>query len=430
MMRRRMLILALAGLILIVASTAGGAAKVKLTHFNYYSHGDAWYQYLLDRAVAFGARNPGVEVEVLQGGGPGDTAYVTKFTVMQAGGAAPNITDFHPALGATQIVSGAFTDLRPFLSRSGINLARLVGRPVAETLTAPNGAVWALPADIYPVASWFNEDLFDQAGLLTPIQLGKDWTWEQALSMGRKLTKDADGDGIPEIWGIDRMGARWYIWVHQAGGKLYDRVVAPTKSLWNTPEVARGLDFPRRAFADRITAPPGTPNVADTYFWKGKTAIDLVDGPGVIGAYMANVPFRWNIAPQVRGPVHNGSEIAIGAFQIVAETPHQEEAWKWLQFISLDTESALRFVEMTGRAPSLMSIQGRYGILNKHAPSNVMAFFEVAAQPETQINYVIPQQAQVNTVVNPKLNEVWAGRLALETALEQIHTQLVPIFAE
>lgn len=418
---------ALMMLLVLVNASAMAAAKVRITHFTYPSHGTSWAEYLNDRAKVFNAKNPDMEVEVLVG-----DDYASKFMVMLAGGTPPDVTDFHPAMGATHIINGVFADLRPYLTSSGIKLNQLTGPAVVQVLTAPNGSIWGLPADIFSVVTYYNEDIFDGAGLPYPKDLGPKWNWDQAISTGKKTTRDTNGDGVPDIWGLDRITGRYYIFVHQAGGRLYDKVIAPTKPSWNTPEVAQGLSFPLRAMTEKIAPSLTTSSAAVTqsYFWKGNNAVSLVDGPGIIGAYLKDAPFRWNIAQQVAGPVNAGSEITVDAFQIVDASPHKDQAWRWIQFISLDQESHAKFVEYTGRAPSLVSLQRRYQQLNKFVPNNFMAFFDVAALPSTQMNYIIPQASQVGAVVNPLLSQVWRGELPIETAIAQIQNQVTPILSQ
>jgi ABC-type glycerol-3-phosphate transport system substrate-binding protein len=50
-------------------------------------------------------------------------------------------------------------------------------------------------------------DLFDAKGLPYP---SRDWTWDEALDMARKLTRDIDGDGRIDQWGLAWPFARGY----------------------------------------------------------------------------------------------------------------------------------------------------------------------------------------------------------------------------
>lgn len=426
-MVRRITVFCIALAILLWGAVAPGLAKVRVTHYTYVGHGEKWFNYLEDRAKVFMAQHPDIEIEFVR---PGATAeYATKFTVMLAAGTPPDVTDFHPALGGTHIINGVFADLRPFLAKDNINLQQITAPYVTNVLTTNTGAIWGLPADIYPIVTYFNKDIFNNIGSPFPSELGANWTWDRALNVGRKATIDKNSDGNPEQWGFDRMWARWYMWVQQAGGRLYDRVYDPTQSYWNTPEVVRGLNFPLTVMRDGLGPKSNTAGVKETYFWFGRTAIDLVDGPGITGDYLKTASFGWDIAPQINGPVNSSSEITVDAFEMLEASPHKAEAWQWLKFISLDVESQAKFVEYTGRAPSLSVLQRRYQQLVPYLPANYMAYFVSAAAPGTQLNYILLKQTEVNAIVNPMITQIFAGQIPVETAVAQIQEKVSAILA-
>lgn len=256
---------------------------------------------------------------------------------------------------------------------------------------------------------------------MTPIELGDDWDWENALIAARRLTVDFDGDGILDQYGLDRMYARWYIWVWQAGGALYDRLIDPTQSFWTDPKVAEGFSFPLAVFEQNVAPRLGTPTIANYHFWTGRSAMSLVDGPGIVRASLRDVTFKWDVAPQVRGPEHGGSEIAVSGYQMIAQTRYPEETWLWLSFLALDLESAERFVQITGRTPALSKLFSEFPRLNEHAPKNWIAYFQTASLPGTQSQYVLPEGTAMGTVVNPRVNQVFSGQLPFETAAQEIH---------
>lgn len=431
MTRRLIRVIVFALLIQAVVFGAAGAQeqeKIQLTHMFYSSHGTGWLEYLRDRAQAFGELYPHIEVEIMEGGS--GAGYFDKVNLMIAAGTPPDTTDFHPGIAGPFIAQGAFADLRPFLEADGVDLNEITIPAVVEVLTDVDGSIWSLPGDIFPVVTFFNEDLFAEAGLLTPVQLGNDWNWENALSSARKLTIDFDGNGVNDQWGMDRMYARWYIWVQQAGGNLYDRLIDPTTSNWTDPKVAEGFAFPISVFEQNVAPKPGTPGVADYYFWTGRSAISMVDGPGLLRASLLDVPFNWDVAPQVRGPENAGTEIAVSGFQMISQSRHPNETWLWLSFIALDIQSVERFVELTGRTPALAELHSEYPRLSESVPDNWISFFVSGALPQTRSQYVLPEGNAINAVVNPRINQVFTGTIPFETAAQEIHDLVTVILNE
>jgi multiple sugar transport system substrate-binding protein len=425
-MYKRLAVLLAIGLLLM-----GGMpvmAKTTISHLHYGSHGQGWRNFLDDRAAAFNASQSEIEVEIIDGGS--GSQYSQKFAIMLAAGTPPDVTEFHPAMGAPYIISGTFSDLRPYLEKENINLLRLTSPAVMSVLTDNNGAVWGLPADIYPVVTFYNEDMFDNAGLPYPSTLGDRWDWEQARLSARKLTVDTNADGEVDIYGVDRMWARWYIWVHQVGAQLYDRVIDPTKSYWNDPLVIKGLEFPVSMIQEGIAMPSNAPRVAQRYFYHQGTAMSFVDGPGMIGGSLKGTGIRYNIAPQLRGPANSGTEITVDAWEIIDVSPNKDAAWEWVKFLSLDVESHSKLVEYTGRAPSLTQLQGRYRALNPDLPSNFTAFFASAGAAGTQTNYLLLQSSEIGAVVNPLMTQIMLGQIPIESGTALIHEHVSRILEE
>lgn len=73
---------------------------------------------------------------------------------------------------------------------------------------------------IYPRAGLFwNKTIFEREGLpnLYQIQWTKDWTWNKMLEIAKKATKDLDGDGQIDQWGLGGHLAE-YQFVHSNNG--------------------------------------------------------------------------------------------------------------------------------------------------------------------------------------------------------------------
>jgi multiple sugar transport system substrate-binding protein len=59
---------------------------------------------------------------------------------------------------------------------------------------------------------FFNKTLFEREGLpdLYEVFFNYEWTWDKMLEFAKKITKDTDGDGIVDQWGIG--GATGRVW--------------------------------------------------------------------------------------------------------------------------------------------------------------------------------------------------------------------------
>ena len=223
---------------IVLMATASTLAEVKLLHLGNDWHGSAWRKFVAERARVFEAQNPGVEIEIITAGGLKET-----FLTMHAGGIIPDVTEFILLNGAEVASQGYFADLGPYFERdSEVSLDNYLP-PSREALTWTDGSVWGFPIDLFITVSLYNPRHFVEDGLQNPNELGANWTWEALVDAGKKLTKDLDGDGINDRFGVVNTAHAWSYntFVRQAGGKLYDRLKDPTSSNVLDPAVETGI---------------------------------------------------------------------------------------------------------------------------------------------------------------------------------------------
>lgn len=83
------------------------------------------------------------------------------------------------------------------------------------------GRIYALPHDVHPVGLAYRRDIIEQLG----IDVSKLSTWDDFVKMGREITKDLDGDGVPDRYAIDlhlNGGESLRMLIYQRGGTLFD----------------------------------------------------------------------------------------------------------------------------------------------------------------------------------------------------------------
>jgi len=80
------------------------------------------------------------------------------------------------------------------------------------------GEVWTMPFSMSNIALYYNKDMFKAAGL-DPEK--PPATWDELVEYGQALTKDTDGDGTPDEWGLEMtLTANYgcvYNWIPLAG---------------------------------------------------------------------------------------------------------------------------------------------------------------------------------------------------------------------
>src|SRR5262249_30830712 len=84
------------------------------------------------------------------------------------------------------------------------------------------GHLYGLPSTFTPYVMYYNRDLLASAGLDPPRP---GWTWDEFAAACRAVTRDRDGDGRIDVWGVSL--TQWLQavapWIWQAGGELLDQ---------------------------------------------------------------------------------------------------------------------------------------------------------------------------------------------------------------
>ena len=98
-----------------------------------------------------------------------------------------------------------------------------------------DGQLVCIPQNLSSLVVYYNKALFDAAGVDYPTP---DWSWDDFLRTAKALTRDTDGDGQIDQYGLGTEASIFRLapFVWQAGGDLIDDPAAPTRLTLDTPE--------------------------------------------------------------------------------------------------------------------------------------------------------------------------------------------------
>lgn len=105
-----------------------------------------------------------------------------------------------------------------------------------------------IPVSIWVNGPTFNDDHFAESALVPPSQMEDQWTWDDFVEIGRKLVR-YDSSGQVIRWAY-RPGD-WKVWVHNAGGWMFDRYVDPTQVTLHAQPVRTALRFLQEVYQTR-----------------------------------------------------------------------------------------------------------------------------------------------------------------------------------
>ncbi len=226
-------------MVFIFAFSLVAAAKVKITYFNFYYQpaSDAPEQEIIKM---FEQKHPDIEVEKMSQAGA--ATVWEKAAVMAAGGTPPDIVVVSMARGLTARRSGLLLDLKPFIERDNFEMRRF--RPGWELTLGPDwawgGKVLGIPFGFGIYNLFYNRSMFQEAGLAAPY---KGWTKAVFIDAAKHLTRDTNGDGQPDIFGVNTPSVRYTPWPFIDGGDFADPDTG--KQTVDDPRFIKGLEFIR-----------------------------------------------------------------------------------------------------------------------------------------------------------------------------------------
>lgn len=195
------------------------------------------------------------------------------------------------------------------------------------------GVQYALPYETVPTLMFVNKTLLTKEGIKMPDQ---DWTWEEMYRICEKVTKDFDGDGILDQFGIYNYG--WTDAVCSNGGEIFqsdgsecyltdDRIAESVKYIRQLNELYEGQKVTQEDFnGGNVAFMPLTFAEYRTY----KTY------PYKIKRY-AN--FRWDCITMPAGSRgENLSQVDTLLMGISSSTKKEKLAWEFLKLLTYDED--------------------------------------------------------------------------------------------
>jgi multiple sugar transport system substrate-binding protein len=203
----------------------------------------------------FMEENPGVtiQMELL----PAGQNYFEKLQTLIASGTVPDLFDMWEGYIQPYARNGALLNLDSLLEQdSEVNRENLL--PAAIDAATWEGSLYALSIGFMPgpISLYYNVAHLDAAGVAAP---SADWTWDDLRSAAQALTKDENGDGTPEQWGLsfDLWFVPWLYWIWSNGGDVFN--ADQTQSTLTDPATVAALQYwADLVNVDKVAVSPST----------------------------------------------------------------------------------------------------------------------------------------------------------------------------
>lgn len=203
--------------------------------------------------------------------------------------------------------------------------------PAAFEAGKKGDTVYALPLQGATTMMFYNKTLLEREGVVPP---GQDWTWEDFYAICDRVTRDTDGNGVPDQFGC--YGYQWEYAVASNGASVVNK--AGTECYFEDERVEQAIRFCRRLF--RLGA---NYQVTEQDFFDGRVAfrvMNLTDYRTMEFyplSLLGQQNFEWGYLKMPAGPQGgNISCLETRVAAISARSRHKALAWDLLKLLSYD----------------------------------------------------------------------------------------------
>jgi multiple sugar transport system substrate-binding protein len=337
-----------------------------------------------------------------------------KLYAMMAAGQAPDIFYTNTTMRDRLAAEGRLLDLRSVSGDDPFPGRLLPG--ILEGGTSADGGWYSVDNWSYTAGVYYSRDAFDRAGLPYP---DSSWTWETMLSCARRLTRDANGDGTPEEYGIF-IGSHFVECLEQMNGAdICPNALQASIGPRSAEAFDRYLQLMREGLMPDLRRIQAMGMQPAQLLQTGRAAMLVEAVPHQV--LIETLAIRWGVAPLPRFERHppryfrSGS----GGLSISSATRHPEAAWKALKWIIgaapvYQPNPVLRDVDFVGgwekRYPALVGSGFRevWNLSLRHDGGDARFF----------VRYSSWTSASILERLQPLLDRLWAGSMTTRELVE------------
>lgn len=215
-----------------------------------------------------------------------------------------------------------------------------------------HGRQYAMPVESDPTLIFVNTTLLEKENIAFP---DSSWTWDDFLNICTQVTKDTDGDGEIDQFGVQ--GFEWTTALYTNRALLFDE--SGQKGMFDSAEVYNAFDFLGKL--RRLEQGKKVPD-----FDSGKVAFN-VSSYSWYRAYayypysiLKNSGFVWKATSLPRGPNgQNAAELKTLLIGVSSRSKHKKEALAFLDFILTNGAIQTMILEKSKGIPARKDLLSR-----------------------------------------------------------------------
>jgi multiple sugar transport system substrate-binding protein len=348
---------------------------------------------------------------------PDDGEFDKKIAALFAAGIPPDVFTINYRRFGQFAIKGALQPVEQYLANSRIVKAGDY-YPAALDAFKFKGRQYCIPQNLSSLEVYYNKSLFEAAQLPLPKA---GWTWDEFLKDAKALTKDTNGDGRIDQYGLGvqpstiRLVA--FVWAH--GGEIVDNPDTPTRLTIDSGPALEAFQW----FVNLQVKEHVVPSKADE-----ATEGDLSRFEhGTLGMYLnsrVQTPelratignrFQWDVAPMPVGK-NTATVLHSDGYCISSDSTNKDLAWAFTEFAT--GPDGQKQIVLTGRTvPSLQAVaQSPAFLVSAEPPAGSQIYLDMA--PYIRRVPIMTTWLEVEDVLNQEIKRAFYGDATVEEAAQ------------
>lgn len=351
---------------------------------------------------------------------------LAKYATLAAGDELPDITYVHFSWAQQMIKADLLLGLDDYIAgEADFNLADFT--PPSLVSYKRDEKLFVVPYDEGPGVLYYNKTLFDQGGVAYPDET---WTLDRLKEVALQLTS---GDGAEKIYGIGGLPnpdnatlGPGYLFPF---GAEYVNEPDETECRLTQPEAVTAMQWWHELWeAGAAPHPDEQETMAWPAFQFGRIAM-YYEGSWATPPIQAGADFEWDIAKWPAGPQRHTTFSAGSGYAITGNAGNADAAWIYLNDY-LSTAGQAYMWSLTGRgSPARLSAWPAY-VESEYAPPGVQNIQDSLTSIASHDILDKPAASRVTQTAGPIWDEVLAGNLSVEEAIDEVCASIEPLLAQ
>jgi ABC-type glycerol-3-phosphate transport system substrate-binding protein len=420
--------LAAAALTSCSAGSGSSSSAPKALDVVYWDYGPAAESGNKATADQFEAANPGVTVTLTPVAGENWGTYYANVATLIAGGAKPDVMVISGEGAQFVHANNLVLPINDYLTKDP--KAQALKADIAQGLVdgfTVKGDIEALTWTWNDMVIYYNTDMFKAAGIAPP---SADWTWDDFKKTAAALTKDTNGDGVPDQYGFSWASNEIFPgimpWVANANGNLTSSDVCTATV--DSPQVNKAVSYLKDLIDTGVSPAPMPMSDVFTRFQNGTLAM-FGAGRWPIATFGANNFKSFDIQLYPKGDTYK-TVFGGAGYPILKSSQNPDLAWEFQKFTVSDQIQNL-YVGTPDKPgdqiPSLRSVAStisKVGVL----PANSDLFYNSIDKYPTLVPYPAPAKySDFESTVLRHLQLIFGGTDSVSKGLSDMETDLQPI---